>query len=88
MADNEIIQWAHRYAGNTDMGSLNHARDFLMKGLRDDVDTYVLLHDEPEYGPMFLRDIEESLGALQLVANGIGGHQGEPWDTPTNHPYV
>jgi len=72
MADNEIIQWAHRYAiSMRDRTSLNHARDMLMKGLRDDIDVYVHIYREPEYGPMFLEDIRQSLEALQLVAKGL-----------------
>lgn len=72
MADHEIIQWAHRYAiSMRDATSLQHARDFLLKGLRDDIDTYVLISPEPEYCPIFLDDIERSLEALQLVARGM-----------------
>lgn len=72
MADHEIIRWAHRYATTIDdRPSLHHARDFLLKGLRDDVDTYVLIAADPEYGPLFLDNIRESLEALQLVAKGL-----------------
>jgi hypothetical protein len=71
MADHEVIRWAHRYALTADMGSLNHAVHFLKKGLRDDIDVYVLISPEPDYCPLFLDDIEQSLEALQLVARGM-----------------
>lgn len=71
MADHEIIRWAHRYALTADPGSLNHALHFLKKGLRSDVDIYVLISPDREYCPMFLDDIRQSLEALQLVARGM-----------------
>lgn len=72
MADHEVILWAHKYATTIDdPGSLNHALDFLMKGLREDIDIYVMISPEPEYCPLFLRNIEQSLEALQLVAKGL-----------------
>ena len=70
--DHQIVKWAHQYAEVIDdRPSLNHARDFLLKGLREDIETYLEVHDEPEYAALFLSEIRASLEALQLVANGL-----------------
>ena len=76
MAKHELIQWAHKYALTIDdKPSLNHARDGLMKDLRDDVDMYVLISPDAEYCPMFADAIRDSLEALQLVARGLARYE-------------
>lgn len=76
MASYELIRWAHKYAHIVnDKHSLNHARDGLMKNLRDDIDTFVLISPDEEYCPIFLDAIRASLEALQLVAKGMARYE-------------
>lgn len=76
MASYELIRWAHKYATTIDdKHSLNHARDGLMKNMRDYIDTFVLISPDEENCPIFLDAIRESLEALQLVAKGMARYE-------------
>ena len=74
LMDNEIVDHTHKYWKVMDLHSVNTARDFIISGMKSDIEMVVTFADnhpmddiDVEYYHVFLYEVKRSLLALSLI---------------------